>query len=158
MHKLKKVFNDLNNTTYCRYSTDRSYPTKINGKTVLLTPLELLEVVHDNPREHVMIAYFDKEPTRILYFGEDVNSMKKSLEDLKLPNSWPSNLGEKIFYRFRDHLDNIDSGPVSLEDKVVPGKEHQFELILRRLIEIYQTLDESHYNGENATSLGGVAN
>ncbi len=140
MGKLKDIYERLK-TAHCRYSRDKAYPTFEDGRPVELTPSEMLEVGRGLPREHLFVAYFGDSPTRIAYAGEDVNSMLKTIEELRLPSSWPSNLGEKIFFRFRTHLRKIESGPVHLEEQVVPGKEHQLEFVLRKLIRVYQKQD-----------------
>lgn len=158
MGNLKNLFDKLNDSVYCRFTEDGIYPTKEEYHSVELTPKELLEVGRTYPRrEQVMIACFGETPTRILYFGEDANSMKRTLDDLRLPNSWPSNLGEKVFYLFKGHLRDIDSGPVSLEQQVVSGKEHQFELVLKKLIEVYRASEQNKfYTAENTTLSGEV--
>ena len=59
MSKLKKVFVDLNDPVYTRFSSqDASYTVQRNGRIEILKPQELLEVGRTDPREHVMIAYF----------------------------------------------------------------------------------------------------
>lgn len=136
MATLKRLFDNLNAPEYCRYGTDRFYPTNVSGQVIKLLPLELLEVGRDDPREHIMIGYFVDEPTRILYFGEDASSMLETLKSLKLPKS-PSNLGEQVFNIFMQHLEGTDSDIISLEQAVIKGKEHQFKHVLRKLIHIY---------------------
>ena len=101
MGTLKNLFDKLNDSEYCRFTENGIYPTEEGNRIVELRPKELLEIGRTYPlREQVMIAYFGETPTRVLYFGESTNSMKKTLNDLRLPNSWPSNLGEKVFYLF----------------------------------------------------------
>lgn len=168
MPRLKQLFDRINDPKYSRYNLSGTYPTQIEGRIVVLKPQELLEVGRTYPsKEQVMIAYFGRAPTRVLYFGEDADSMNKTLNALRLPNSWPSNLGEKVFYLFRSHLRNIldrnnlintPSGPVSLEQQVISGKEHQLGFVLGRLIEIYRMSEPKIYAAEKATLSGGVCN
>jgi len=144
MGVLKDLFDRLNDLEYCKYSKDGMYPVNEGERIIELRCKELLEVGRSYPtKEHVMVAYFGTAPTRILYFGENANSMKKTLDDLRLPNSWPSNLGEKVFYLFKCNLENANFGPISLEQQVVSGKEHQFELVLKKLINIYRTSEKT---------------
>lgn len=154
-----EVLNPLvfNNSEYCRFTENGTYPAKKGGCIVALSPKELLEVGRNYPsREQIMIAYFGELPTRVLYFGEDANSMRKTLDDLRLPNSWPSNLGEKVFYLFKGHLGGI-TGSVSLEQQVISGKEHQFGLVLKKLIDIYRASEQTRFHAaENATLSGEI--
>jgi|TARA_Y100000310_G_scaffold213698_1_gene214646 hypothetical protein len=160
MGKLKNLFDGLNSSEYCRFTENGIYPTKEGNRIVELRPKELLEIGRTYPcKEHLMIAYFGETPTRVLYFGENANSMNKVVDDLRLPNSWPSNLGEKVFYLFRGHLEDINSGPVSLEQQVISGKEYQFGLVLNKLIDIYRASEQTEfYAAKNSTLSGEVLN
>jgi len=140
MRFLKNLFDKLNDSAYCRYNKEGVYPIKEGNHILELKPKELLEVGRTYPsREHVMIAYFGEKPTRVLYFGENAKSMKKTIERLRIP-SYPSNLGERIFHWFKGHLEaeiGGNPGPISLEQQVVSDKEHQFELVLRKFLWVY---------------------
>ena len=156
MGTLKNLFDNLNDSEYCRFTENGIYPTEEGNRIVELRPKELLEIGRTYPlREQVMIAYFGETPTRVLYFGESTNSMKKTLNDLRLPNSWPSNLGEKVFYLFGGHLEDINSGPVSLEQQVISGKEHQFGLVLEKLINRYRVSEQTRFYAAENTNLSG---
>ena len=134
--KLYGLFRKLNDPEYSRYSRDAIY-NSIDGK--VLKPLELLEVVQTCPAiERVAVAYFEEGPTRVMYAGENADSMRETVDNLRLPTSWPSNIGEKVFYCFRDTLKGV-SGPVALEQEVVSGKVPRLELVLNKLIETYRT-------------------
>ena len=99
---------------------------------------ELLELsTNSSKMESVLIGTFNEEPTRVLYVGLDINSMKSTIDKLKLPNSWPSNIGEKVFYRYKEQLDNYASGSISIEQSVISGKEVKFEMVFKKLIDIY---------------------
>lgn len=159
MAGLNKLFESLNDKIYTRHSYDTIYSSAAEGRIIKLKPKEILEVGRTYPsREHLVIAYFGEDSTRVLYVGEDAGSMRKTVSDLKLPNYWPSNLGEKVFFLFAGHLRDISSGHVSLEQQVRPGKEDQFGFVLSKLIEIYRTSENRAYAAENSTSLGGVSN
>jgi hypothetical protein len=144
MGKLKDLFDKLNDAEHCRYNDNGRYPVLEENKIINLKPIELLEVGRTYPsREHIIIACFGDNPTRVQYFGEDVALMKNTLKNLKLPNSWPSNLGEKVFYLFKGHLNDVASGSISLEQQVIPGKEHQFEMVLKKFTEIYKASESN---------------
>ena len=150
---LQRIFERLNDTEYCRYTQNGDYPTVgDNGEIVLLHPSELLEVGRQYPFEHLMLAYFGDQ-TRVLYSGEDTVSMRKTVDDLRIPNRLPENLGEVVFYLFRGHLKYLDSEPHSLEQAVVAGKEHHFEFLLKRLLAVYRRADEC-YAAANVTLSG----
>ncbi|MFA6088345.1 MAG: hypothetical protein WC755_00645 [Candidatus Woesearchaeota archaeon] len=160
MGNLWDLFNRLEKSEYCRYTKDGKYYIEEENKIITLKPQELLEIGRTYPsREQVMIAYFDDDlPTRVLYFGENANMMQKTLDKLKLPKSWPSNLGEKVFYLFKGHLEFINSGPVSLEQQVVSGIEHKFESIIKKLIDIYRTSEQKVFQGEKGDLSGVIFN
>jgi len=139
MLPLQKIHATLHNPEICRYSTHASYPVDNDGEILEKHVLELLELGITYPkREHVLIGYFGNSRTVITYAGEDAESMKKTMHSLRLPNSWPSSLGEKVFYLFRGHLKHMRSGPVSLQQDVIPGNEHQLEFVLQKLLQVYQ--------------------
>ena len=142
-YPLERIFQRLNDTTYCRYTRGGDYPTvNPKGNIVVLHPRELLEMGRQYPFEHLMIAYFGDQ-TRVLYAGVDVMSMRKTVDDLRIPNRLPENLGEIVFYLFRGHLKEHSSGSISLEQAVRAGKEHQFEFLLRKLLAVYKSADDA---------------
>ena len=52
-------------------------------------------------------------------WGENAESMRRTINSLRLPASYPSNKGEKVFYLFAEYLDGIsDNNPVSFTQKV----------------------------------------
>jgi hypothetical protein len=156
MGELKSLFDKLADLDYCRYSENGKYPVEDGDNVIELTPKELLEVGKSYPaKEHIMIAYFGDEPTRVLYAGQNVISMKKTISDLRIPNSWPSNIGEKVFYLFRSHLEAIHSGSICLEQKVISGKEHQFGLVLKKLVALYRKSEEKAYAAALKSTLSG---
>lgn len=140
MGNLKKLFDNIDDSEYCKFIYNGRYATKRENAIVELKSKELLEIRRFYPSvEGVIIAYINKTETRVLYFGEDAKSMKKTLNALSLPNSWPSNLGEKVFYLFRAHLEKITSGPISLEQQVASEKIYGFKQVIKRLINFYKT-------------------
>ena len=144
MYPLQRIFERLNDSIYCRYTQNGDYPTKgEDGEINILYPRELLEVGRQYPREQVMLAYFGEEPTRVLYAGEDIVSMRKTVDDLRIPNRVPENLGEVVFYLFRGHLKKFPSGPISLEQLILPGKERHFEYLLKKLLAVYKAADDA---------------
>lgn len=109
-------------------------------------PKELLEVGIDVPREHFIIAnYGDDKPLSILFVGEDAASMMKTLQQLALPKSCPSNLGERVLFLFRSHLKGM-SGSVYLEQMVNPGNEHKLLRALARLAASYNIESQAASN------------
>lgn len=146
MSKLRDIFYNLNNPTYCSYSTDRPYTTILEEEIVNLPSLEVLEVSRDFPREQILIGYFKDDFTRISYAGDDVNSMKITIKELRLSKS-PLNLGEVIFHNFGIHLDDIKSCPVHLEQLIEQGNEHKLQFVLEKVICVYsgRKIDEEFY-------------
>lgn len=142
-YPLQRIFERLNDTTYCRYTRGGDYPTvSAEGGIVVLHPRELLEMGRQYPFEHLMLAYFGDQ-TRVLYAGTDVMSMRKTVDDLRIPTRLPENLGEVVFYLFRGHLKEHSSGSLSLEQAVRAGKEHHFEFLLRKLLAVYKAADDA---------------
>ena len=137
MGKLESLYKKLNDTVFSRYTPNGIYFTEKNNRILEIQSKELIEIGRMLPsREHIMIAYFETEPTRVQYLGEDAKAMRKTLDDLRLPNC-SSNLGEKTFSLFRSYLKEDYSGPISLEQLIVPGNEHKFELVLKRFLWVY---------------------
>ena len=44
--------------------------------------------------EFVVVALFEDESTRVMYTGDNAAYMKETVDNLRLPKFWPSNLGE----------------------------------------------------------------
>lgn len=146
MGALRNLADLLGESEYCVYSNTESYLSLEDNQIIRLKPKELIKVGMIIPvKEQVLISCFDDLPTRVVYVGEDVEHMRKTVEKLRLPRSWSTNLGEKVFCLFNGHLKYINSGPpVFLEYKVVSGKEHQFRVVLRKLIDMYKKEQESY--------------
>ena len=149
MSKLKNLFDKLNSSEYCRFTENGIYPAEEGNRIVELRPKELLEIGRTYPwREHVMIAYFGETTTRVLYFGENASGMFQTLQNLKNPKH-SSNIGETVFKHFKYNLEahRNQNTHASLEQKVHSGREHQFELVLKKLIHVYggHSIDEKFY-------------
>jgi hypothetical protein len=108
---------------------------------------------NSSPVEEVRITDFGDDPTRLQYMGE-ADSMRKTVQDLRIPNSWPSNLGEKVFYLFRDHLADMDPGPVMFEKEINPDRVLRLELVLKKLIGLYGSTNPEGHAATNVTLLG----
>ncbi|MBI2136277.1 hypothetical protein HYU06_04340 [Candidatus Woesearchaeota archaeon] len=135
MWRLKNLA-DLLRSEDCRYTINASYPTIDNGATIAA---ELLELGRDKPREYVaLVVPQSQRHLLVIYAGDDPASMRETLGALKLPNSLPTNLGEKLFYIFRGHLGSINNSGVYLEQKVKIGKEEQFFMVLKKLADYYK--------------------
>ena len=136
--KTRENIKTLEQYLFLNYSVNAEYLAQISGEVRILKAQELLEIGINQPRkERVIIASFKQEPLRVLYIGEDAASMEKTLQELKLPKSWPSNLGEKVFYVFKTCISENPEGPIGLELELVQGKEHQLKPVLEKLVEIY---------------------
>lgn len=134
---LAKVYQEISDA-HCRYSQNAICPVLQDGGVEYVVAKELLEIGRNEPsQEHLMIAYFGDRPTRVTYSGENPGSMSKTVARLKLPRGYPSNLGEKVFYLFRQQLADAKTGPILFEVQVTPGKEHQFSHVLRKLVAVY---------------------
>ncbi len=135
MGRLKNLA-DLLGSENCRYTLNAFY-TAIDRKTNIAA--ELLELRRDNPREYIaLVVPQSKEHLLVIYQGDNSACMRETLDALKLPNSLPTNLGEKTFYLFRGHLPNRDGLHIFLEQKIKIGKEEQFLPVLKKLADYYQ--------------------
>ena len=134
---------------FINYSTDARYPVVIDGKIEELPALELLEVgCKSHGWEHVAIARFECA-TRILYCGEDANSLKNTLLEMRLHKNWSENAGERVFMGFRDECLCKEMNGESYDDLrvfeqgMVPGIEHHYRFILEKLIKVYRQRNQS---------------
>jgi len=163
MEPLRDLAEQLGTDDYCRYTKEGGYPLYQDGRFQRwLKSAELLEVGLRVPsRQQTMIATFDDQPTRILYFADDINVARRTMKELRLPHSWSTNLGEKVFYCFREELshglDAVNSDPVAMETIVVPGKEGQFKQVLRKLMTIYRITEENAQAAALNMALSGEA-
>ncbi|MBI4016711.1 MAG: hypothetical protein HY363_03385 [Candidatus Aenigmarchaeota archaeon] len=153
MGALKEIFDKLN-SPYCRYSENKPFETAIPGGGLeKLASTESLEFLVKHPREYLLVLSFESEPTRIIYAGEDINAMRETVEKLRIPNSWPTNIGEKAFYLFRGELKTLDAGPAYFEVSFNHGKEQQLSFVLKKLLEIYENDAEKSANANHAANL-----
>ena len=132
--QLYRVFKELNDLEYCTYTSPSEY---YSIEEYCLKAIEQIEVAKEGVySERVTISTFEDGLTRVMYSGE-VESMKQTVDDLRLPRRLTENVAEVVFCRFRDLL--IDaSGSIVLEVKVISGKERHFRVVLRKLVEIYR--------------------
>src|SRR3989338_10731611 len=130
MGKLKPLFERLNCSKHCIYKKDSKYLSVEDGRIVELHAKETIELSKENPYEFLSIACFgDDAPTRVMYAGYDSLSMKQTVDSLRIPRFPPENLGELVFYVFRQKIADFNGEiPVSLEQLVKHGKEEQFFL------------------------------
>lgn len=138
---LQRVFQHISFSPYVRYRTKALYPLTIEGQLVEVEAQELLEVGRDCgicPREHITLAYFGEQPTRLLYVGEDVCSMRETIDKLRLPH-WSDNVGDRVFSRIANDLHSCsETGPNCFEYVINPGKEYHFRVVLKGVANIYQ--------------------
>ena len=137
MGRLKNLA-DLLKSEDCeyKYTINASYTTIGNEPIIAV---ELLELGRDNPREYVaLVVPQSQKHLLVIYAGDNPASMRETLDALKLPSSLPTNLGEKTFYIFRGHLENINNSGVYFEQEVKIGKEEQFFMVLKKLADYYQ--------------------
>ena len=137
MGRLKNLA-DLLKSEDCEYKYTINASYTIIGNEPIIA-VELLELGRDNPREYVALVVPQSQGhLLVIYAGDNPASMRETLDALKLPNSLPTNLGEKTFYIFRGHLESINKSDVYLEQKVKIGKEEQFFMVLKKLADYYQ--------------------
>jgi len=137
MFSLERLSMEFCDSDFIRYTPNGYFPN-FDEESCIRTK-ELLELGRNYPRrEHLMIGTFEDGNTRVIYAGEDVRSMRETVEALKLPKSWPTNIGEKVFYLFRGELKKIETGSVCLEQEVTPGDEHQFRHVIKNLLNVYR--------------------
>lgn len=150
LYPLQKVFESIGSSEFVRYRTNALYPTTVDGQLVELQAHEVLEIGRDCgvcPREHIMFAYFDNEPTKLLYVGEDVRSMRETINKLRLPR-WSDNVGDRVFSRIRNDLHfRAETGPECIEYTVNPGNEYHFRVVLKKLVDVYQRGCALHSSG-----------
>lgn len=148
MQRLERLYRRLGGDNLV-YLKDGEYITVERNKVLTLYPSELLKFSRQSPIECVIVACFNDEiPTRIIYAGENAISMKKTIESLRIPRFPPENLGELVFYIFRQEINGFNKEmPVSLEQLVKPGKEEQFFLVLKKLLHVYsgKKIDSDFY-------------
>ncbi|MBW2988276.1 hypothetical protein DRJ48_04020 [Candidatus Woesearchaeota archaeon] len=136
MGALKQLYDSLGRPECCEYSQEGVY-LAMGGMCKVELPYDEMLRVTPRAGEEVIVTTSTGAPTMIQYHGEDSSAMLNTLAALGLPRSWPTNLGEKVFYLFLGHLkENKFKGPLSLEQQIVPGKESQLELVLRRLLSV----------------------
>lgn len=158
-YHLQGIFERLNDRIFCRYTRNGDYPIAgEDGEIILLHPLELLEVGKQYPKEHVMLAYFGDKPTRVRYFGEDTESMKETIKNMRLPRNWSDNLGERVFIGFRDTLEDMPQGYISLEQRIRTGKEVHFRHLFKKLIAVYKEHDALLQAASNSVLSGETSN
>ena len=139
MDRLKGLYDKLNEPNYCKYFANVSYNPTIGENSVAL---ELLQISRMSEEERILIGYFgDEFPIRISYCASDARFMRETMEKLRIPNSLPSNLGEKVFYIFKGYLYSVITGNVYFEVDILTGKEDQLESVLSKLIKIYHGKD-----------------
>jgi len=116
-------------------------PEKYPGLRLSFKKVEALFIIRkDSSAEHILIAALPGHSELLIrWLGKNANSMKKTVECLSLPSSFPSNLGEKVFYIFAGHLADIpDDEPVCFTQKVVAGKEKQLRLLIAKVLWVYE--------------------
>lgn len=139
---LKELYANFAGNRFCRYRENFPYPVLEDEKLVQLTARELFVVGRfDSPKEFLTIAYFGNAfPIRIVYLGEDISAMRKTVSALELPRIIPQNIGEKVFHILRGHLTydtRRGEGWQGWEIKVKPGGEAGFKSVLEKLISAY---------------------
>lgn len=115
-------------------------PEKYPGLRLSFKKVEALLIQRkDGGAEHVLIAALPGQSELLIrWAGLSANSMKKTVECLSLP-SHSENLGETVFHIFAGHLADIrDNEPVCFTQKVVAGKEKQLQLLIAKVIWVYE--------------------
>lgn len=137
---------DMLESPFCTYSQGGNYTMFDDGKPKVMPVSEIFSMDIESPRENVTIATFKDDLSRVAYAGKDPESMRKTLDRLKLPSS-PQNLGEKLFRLFRGYLEEAVDDPIHLEQKITPGSEYRLELVLRKFNHVYSSkkIDREFY-------------
>ena len=89
--------------------------------------------------ERLAIDYFGGEALTQVRFSGKAKRMRRTIDGLGISTSWPTNAGEKVFHRFRQSLDDLDEGEVTIQQNIRPGKELQFYGVLSRLVNYYKS-------------------
>ena len=139
--EIKKLYDSLtggNHSGTVRLSVGELYP---HAEKLLGNQKRFEEglIIHPNYSNHesFMLASFNEGPLRALYQGDSAISMLKTLKFLELPNHWPNNLGENVFYIFMSTLEDADDGPVCIDQSIVYDDVMPFKPVLERLVNIY---------------------
>lgn len=127
MGKLQELYDRLGNQSVCSIALE---PAKTGQKEVLTLKKS------KTPEETITIQEVEEGILRITYEGKPYD-MQQTLRELRLPNSIPTNLGEKVFYIFRGILQNEKDPKTPLQQDIVAGKEHQLDFVLKKLIACY---------------------
>lgn len=139
-YPLQRIFDYLDPSPCVSYSRNAPYPLTIDGKINEINARELLQIkkkYEESPAERVLLAYFDNQEPRLLYDGEDLISMQRTIDSLRLPR-WSDNVGERIFSRIRNDLKLASqTGAGCFEYPLNPGKEYHFRTVFKRLVAIY---------------------
>lgn len=141
MTQLRKLIHDLD-PNYCSYelnpgNVSHEYKSpKLQGAGL---PIERLSVYTKRKDQQVIIENFKDNLGSFFYECSDIHTLSDTLDKLFIPKRWPENLGDKVFHSLKSVLRYInEDGPIYFEQDIVPGKEHQFEKVLKSLIEIYK--------------------
>ncbi len=136
---LLKLHEELGYSHLLEYTKNRDYKEVTKGRTTTSKALEVLSLTSKVNWENISIAYFKTSPTIIAYAGQNPETMKQTLDALRLPTARSENLGEKVFQEFYAAVQHLEGQAVYLSSKIRPGKEHQFKQVMQKLIDYYST-------------------
>jgi hypothetical protein len=156
MNMLENLFHSLGAYSNIAYAPHAAMVSKRGKDIEVLSPVELIALERSTPKESLFVVYHaighSEGSLRMMFLGEDSAAMLATVKELRLPRSWPSNMGERAFYNFQQALNHVPRGPVQLEQMLPQGSEWHLSLILRKLARVYSggkiDLDFYHTPGQ----------
>ena len=134
MSNLQNLYLALESPESCSYTQQE--PGQAGGSG----SLERLTISRESPSESVTLNQLnDCRTVEITYCGADSDAMLSTMDALQLPNSWPSNTGEKVFYLFKGQLKLKGGGPVRLTQESTAANIMGFKDLLQKIVERYES-------------------
>lgn len=90
--------------------------------------------------ETVLVQSIDQLTTSVGYGGRSTLSLKETLNNLNLQNSYGGDLGQRVFYQFRSALLEEESDcPIWMNVIIPSGTEHKLHHFLVQLCLYYES-------------------
>ena len=119
---------------------------------LVLSPNKLEIIKHSDPHESFTLQVLEDRAV-VVYYGKNGRTMQQTIKKLKIPNSYPNNAGEKLFYIFRSMLISSEMcTELALRRDFQLSEVKQFSLILDKLLHVYsgREIDSYFYESRSA--------